>query len=78
VLELALLLLGATLIFPAVGDLWQSFTVAVGSIGGGAVPSVWMLLLLLVLLLSFSFLSFRDRCHRVSFALLRCYFHTTV
>jgi len=37
----------------------SSLTVAVGSVGGGAVPCIQMLLLLLSFLLS----SFCDRCH---------------
>ena len=52
-----------------------SLTVAVGSVGGGAIPCIWMLFLLLSFLLPSSF---RDRCHWVSFASSLCYWRTTV
>ena len=43
--------------------------------GGGAVPCIRILLLLLSFLLSSSF---RDRCHWVTFVLSLCYWRTTV
>ena len=50
--------------------IYRSLTVAVSSVGAGAVPYVPMLLLSLLL---FLLLSFHDRCHLVVFA--SCRYH---
>ena len=52
-----------------------SLTVDIESVGGGAIPCIRMLLLLLSFLLSSLF---RDRFHWVSFASSLCYWWTTV
>jgi len=52
-----------------------SLTVGVGSVGGGSVPCIWMMLLLLSFLLSSSF---RDCYYWLSFASLLCYWRTMV